>query len=207
MKTWADFVPEIVMYVADCPHFTIADRAHAAAIEFYRDSRAWRSTLPLTLATTVANQGQYTITNPAGQELVGLPAAWLDDAEIPEALPGDVNGFSPGEVGTKHSLLLVSGTIIQLLPATATAGQVIKAQVAYGPTPAATGLDDELYAKHLNTLRELILCRLKYMQGKPWSNVSEARLHDLEYQRRALDDGTAAGPVRRNRLRTRLSKI
>lgn len=205
MAIWADFVPKVAMYVADCPHFTIAEEAQKAAIEFYRDSRAWRSSGTVTLGTTVANQANYTIINPAGQELVGLPAVWLDGVEIAEARPGDVNDITPGMTGTKHKLLLLDGSTVKLLPATVTAGRAIVAQVAYAPTAAATGISDALFALHFDTIRNLILCGLKGMQGKPWSDAAGARAYDAKYQSGAADDGSAAGPVRRNRLRTKMA--
>jgi len=208
MKTWADFVPKIVMFAADCPHFTIEEEAKRAAIEFYRETRAWRSTLPVTLvAATVASQASYTVAPPEGLEMVGLPAVWLDDVEIAEARPGDVNDITPIETGTRHSVLLTSGTTIRLIPPTVTAGRVIKAQVAYTPTEAAAGIEDAKFHEHLETIKHLALSRLKYMQGKPWSDPAGARACEAEYQRRALDDGAAAGPVRRNRLRTRKQVI
>lgn len=202
MKTWADFVPEIIMFVPDCPQFTVENEARQAAIEFFGDTRCWRSSTPVTvIAATVANQADYTVTPPTGLELCGLPAAWLDGEEIGEALPGDLDDLAPGKTGTQHMVMAVDGVTVRLIPPTVTAGRVVKATCAYRPTQASAGIDDDKFFEHLSTIRDLALSRLYRMQGKPWTDTVAAASRESSYNSAALSASTAAGPRRRRRLR------
>lgn len=207
MAPWAAFVPDITNYVVDCPHFTIEEAARTAAIDFFQWSRVWRATTVVTLATTVANQAAYTVTPPAGAELAGLPVAWLNGKEIKEARAGRQYDYKPGETGTTHEVLVTGGTTILLIPPTVTAGLVLTGFPAYQPTEAATTLDDALFHSYKRTIRELALSYLKAMQGKPWSDPAAATGHMKAYMAASGYEGMNAGPVRRNRLRTKKAAI
>lgn len=207
MKLWIDFAPDIAPFVTDCPAFTIADQAKAVAIDYFRETRVWRSAAPVALCTIVAADDTYTVTNTAGQEIIGLPTVWLDGIEINEATPGKLRDFDIGKTGAVTDVLLLDGATIQLLPMPTAAGGVVKAIVAYAPTAAATGISDELYALYSATLRDLTLARLKSMQGKPWSDAAGGDADERAGMSASLYDSTMAGPTRRNRLRTKKALI
>lgn len=208
MKTWIDMAPFVAMYAADCPVFTIAEEAQLAAVEFFADTRVWRSEDRILLATTTAGQAAYSVTNPANTEIVGLPAVWLGNREIGEALQRDRADLATEPVGRPEKLALITGVTVRLLPTPQIGGEELRATVAYGPTMAAAGIaDDAVYLAHRETLRELTLAKLKRMQGKPWSDPRAAEQHQREYEQRASDASTLAGPRRRNRLRTKHLKV
>lgn len=207
MTTWADFVPDIAMHAADCPHFTIMDQARIEATDFFRETRIWRSTTPVTIATSVTGTGLYAVTNTSGQEIIGLPTVWQDNIEIKEGTPAKARDYDLGKTGKTKFALMLDGATVQLLPAPDSTGRVIKAIVAYAPTAAATGISDALYALYGRTLRDRILAKLKSMKGKPWADPIGAR--EIEHASAAgtLRDSTMAGPMARNRLRTKMSVI
>jgi hypothetical protein len=224
MTTWASVVPEVVMYVADCPSWTIQEQVRSAAIDYFRTTRLWRSTTPLTLATTVAGQGTYTIAGAmpyVDVEVAGLPALWLDNVEIGEALGGALNNIYPGQTGTgtigsgtgqvtsgyRVQVALVDGTSLQFLPAPDTAGQVLKGQVAFRPTEAAAGIPDTVYALYGRTIRNLAISRLMTMQGKPWSDAKGAMQWRGDYLATSMWDSTQQGARRRTALRTKKANI
>lgn len=206
MTTWADTTPFVALYAADCPAFAIADAVQLAAIEFFTHTRVWRSAPRITLGTTVASQADYTVAPPTSLDMVGLPAAWIDDKEIYEALQRDSTDVKPGDLATTSAdmkILVTAANQVTLLPAPVTPGQVLRGTVAYAPSQSATGIEDAMWLKYRETIRELALAKLKRMQGKPWSQLGEAGMHQATYDQRAIDESTAAGPLRRNRLRTR----
>lgn len=203
-RTWLDMVPDITMFLADCPAFTIVDEMKRVARQYFATSRSWRSTTPVTLATIIIAQAQYTVVgNPAGQEIAGLPAVWIGNDEVDEARPGLQNEYFPGETGTRLAVMAIDGATIQVVPVPSAAAGVIKAIVAYMPTAAATGLPEQLYLLHLEALREKVLSRLKAQKDKPWydpGGVIDAR-REASVQGNRLSSNI--GPIRRNPKRTK----
>lgn len=205
-KIWADFTPRLAVHLPDVPSFTVTDEAVESAREFFQEARAWRSN-KITLATTVALQADYTITNPTDQEICGLQAVWLDSKEIKVAAPGDEDDYEPGEEGLVERVQLVDTVTVRLLPTPTTAGNVVKGVVAYMPALTAAGLSDALFALHWRPIMHKIAMRLMLQQGKPWFNGKLAQWHSDEYDRLALAAGTLAGPVSRTPLRVKLSPM
>lgn len=203
MTTWNDMAPFVAMFAADCPTFTIAEQAQLATVEFFTDSRVWRTTERLQLGATVAGQASYTVSNPADIELVGLPAAWLGDDEIGEALARDAIELATETPGTPKKVLVTSGTTVRLFPVPVLSGVPIWGIAAYAPTQAAVGIEEARWLQYRETIRELTLAKLKQMQGKPWSDPAAAMRHQALYDQRALGNSTDAGPRRRARLRTK----
>jgi hypothetical protein len=204
MATWDDFVPDTMAYVVDCPHFTVRDEARNAARSYFSDTRVWRSGV-LTLATTVSSQADYTISNPTGLELAGLPAVWIDNVEVPEALPGDRYDVTPDQTGTLHRVLVADGSTIRLIPPDVTAGRIVTGVVAYVPTAASAGITDAMFDAHHRTIRELTLFYLKRMTGKPWADAAGAQRHFQQYMGDAGASSMQAGARRRTRLRVKKS--
>lgn len=203
-RAWLDMVPDITMFLADCPAFTIRDEMVRVARQYFATSRSWRSTVPVTLATIIPLQGSYTVAgNPTGQEIAGLPAVWIGKDEVDEARPGSQNEYFPGETGTKLSVMALDGATIQVVPIPSAAAGIIKAIVAYMPTAAATGLPEQLYLLHMEVLREKVLGRLKAQKDKPWydpGGVIDAR-REAGIQGNRLSSNI--GPIKRNPKRTK----
>lgn len=203
-RAWLDMAPDIAAFLADCPTFIIANEMKVVAQIYFTTSRAWRSVVPVTLATLIVGQASYTVTGaPAGQEIAGLPAVWIGADEVNEARPGDQHDYYPGETGSKLSVMALDGTTIQVIPAPAAAGGIVKAIVAYAPTATATGLPEQLYLLHLEALRGMVIARLKAQKGKPWHDpdgVAPARREaGIEGNRLSAN----IGRIRRNPIRTK----
>jgi hypothetical protein len=175
------------------------------------------------LATTVAGQGTYTIASAmpyVDVEVAGLPALWLDNVEIGEALGGQANNIFPGQSGTgtfgsgtgqsaagyRVQVALIDGTSLQFVPAPDTAGQVLKGQVALKPTETATGIPDAVYALYGRTIRNLAISRLMAMQDKPWSDAKGAMQWRGDYMATSMWDSTQQG-ARRRTLRSKKANI
>lgn len=196
-KLWADFIPAIVSELPDCPRFTMASAVQYVAREFYRNTRAWRARDVL-LATTVAGQAGYTVTtNPADTILVGLPAVWIADKEVDELPFGGEDDVLPTDRDDRPAVGVTGPTSILLVPPPLSSGLLVKATVAYAPSPAATGISDQLHDEHHEAIERAAVARLKRMTGKPWSDMQGAVMAEQEAHRLALQASSAAGPQRR----------
>lgn len=204
MKTWADFIPYVSMRLPSCPTFVMEDAAKRAAIDYFNLSRAWRVD-SVTLATTIAGQAIYTVTNPDLMEMVGLPAVWVNDKEAREAVGGEADDYYPTERGQRLSIGVVGVDKIRVSPLPDTSGQVIKATVAYRPSLAATGIDDELWHAYRETIVFRMLSQLMMDIGKPWSDPKMAQYYSGQYDSEGLNAASDAGPYRRTPLRVKPS--
>lgn len=206
MKLWSEFFKKVSAFAPDIMLPTVEAEAMQASIDFFTESRCWRAE-DVAIGTTVANQSAYTITNPAGQDVVGFPAAWVDGKEISEFRPGDKHEIGPEETGAVRGIRWVDGTHFELLPIPTESGLAITGSVAYAPSDAATGLEDALFALHWRTIVHKICANLLMHNGRAYSNPQMATWHSGEYSRLALDAGSAAGARSRNPLRVKLSPV
>lgn len=195
-KAWADFIPAIVSELPDCPRFTMSAAVQYVAREFYRDSRAWR-VRGVALATTVAGQATYTVTNPSGAILAGLPAVWIADEEVDETPFGGEDDVLPTDSDDRPSVGVIGPAAIMLTPKPITAGLAVTGTVAYMPAATAADISDDLYDLHHEAIERAAVARLKRMTGKPWSDPQGAMVADQDAQRLALQFASEAGPLRR----------
>lgn len=205
MSLWSDFIPLVAMEAPGCPRFELEEVAKRLTIEFYQETRAWRVE-GVTLGTTVANQAEYTVTNPTATDLAGLPAVWIDDVEAPETRPGTQDDGPRSTSSSTNSVGVVAINKIRLSPPPDAAGRVIKATVAYKPGDAATGIDDQLFRDHWQAIRCKILAHLLMQPGKPWTDMKAAGYYENKYATEGCDVSADAGPLKRNPLRVKLSR-
>lgn len=203
IKTWEQLIPTISHRLPQCPTFTMEDELRRAAETFYTETRAWRVHGVTIVAATVASQADYTVTNPSNTELVGLPAVYVNGNEVDETVPGEQPDYPPGYTSDDFSVGVVGAAAVRCTPAPKSGSMIVKATVAYRPGPAATGVEDYLWADHWKAISDLALARLMAQVSKPWSNALMVPFYEAEYQREALRWGSAAGPVRRHRLRVK----
>lgn len=205
MKAWSEFIPLVAMSLPGCPRFEIEGMAKAMAIEFYQQSRAWRARDVTLVASTTLGQADYNVTNPSDTDLAGLPAVWIDGEEVPEIIGGATDDYAPGEQSSTNGVQLTSGSTVRVVPAPDASALVIKATVAYKPASTATGLSDQLFAKHSSVISSKVLQELLIQPGKPWSNANLSAYYGNKAIVDGLNASTEAGRLRRTPLRVRNS--
>lgn len=203
---WIDWAARIQLRLKECPSILIADELRECAIRFYRDGRLWRET-GVTVATTVAGQAEYSVAIASNTMLAGLPAIWVGEDEVDEATPGQGDNFEPDETGTTVCIGVVGSSTIRIYPAPDVSDDIVTATVAYCPTDDSTGLPEPLYFSHRDTIEDMALARLMSQAEKPWTSFALAGEHDRLATSGALYDSTMAGPVRRNRIRSKRSPV
>lgn len=203
---WIDWAARIQLRLKECPAILIADELRECAIRYYRDHRTWRE-INVEIATTVAGQANYTVTCPTYSQLVGLPGVWVDDLEVAEAQPGQLEDYDPEDTGDIEVVSVTGPVTITVAPIPTADDQVITATVAYSPTDDSPGVSEDLYYAHRDTIEDMALTRLMSQAGKPWTNLQLAGSHERQGNAGALFDSTMGGPVRRNRIRTKRSPV
>jgi hypothetical protein len=203
---WLDWSERLQLRLKECPAVVIADELRECAIRFYRDGRVWKET-GIALATTVLGQADYTVTIAADRALAGLPAIWMDDVEVAEAVPGSLDDVAPNDSASTIRIAVMSDNTIRIAPTPPASGVVVTATVAYCPTDTATGITTALYFAHRDTIEDMAMERLMTQPGKPWTDLLQAVNYGRLSAAGALFDSTMAGPVRRTRIRTKKQVI
>jgi hypothetical protein len=198
---WIDWADRLMLELPECPAAIIADELRDAAIEFYRETRAWR-VRNVTIATTVAGQAEYTVSVPSNTALAGLPAVWAGDTEIAEMTPIQEDDTEQDDNNDDSMRVIVSGDdTVRFSPSPATAGTVVTATVAYRPTLQSTGLASGKYLEHRQAIEASVFAKMMKQRGKAWSNPLDATAREREYERLSLLYSSRKGPRRRSRLR------
>lgn len=210
MRAWAEFLPAVMLHLPGCPEFVAEDAIRTAAIEFCVRTRVWKLR-QVTLATSIAGQAEYFITNnPTDAGLCHLHAAWVGQNEVLVGAPGDDLEFFPGETDTGanlgsfrtgYSMELTGRASVALNPAPTLAGQIIVATVSYAPTPAAYALNDAIYFRWHEAIEKKAMHDLMIQVGKPWSDPQMAVFNRERFERLKDEAANTAGPVRKQSLR------
>lgn len=203
---WIDWAERLQLHLRECPTVVIADELRRSAVDFYRDTRAWRTT-GVALCTTVAGQASYSVAVPELTALAGLVTAWLGRVEIDEATPDELDEKTRTSTSGDSVLIGITGpTTVRLAPAPIASGVAVVATVAYRPADDAPSILDSLHQDHRGTIEAMTLERMLAQPGKPWTDYALAGKHSGAAASSALFDSTQAGPVRR-RLRTKWARL
>ncbi len=199
MREWADFIPQVALYLPGCPSFTIADAVRDAAIEFCERSRAWNAER-VTLGNTVAGQRDYSLTtNPVAVGLCHLSAAWIGGIEIAPLNPGDAEDSEPAATAAARDcrIKLTGRASFRLVPAPTSSGDVVIANVAYAPTDAAPGIPEFIAREWHEAIERRAIAELMLQPDKPWSSAT-AGIHMARFDKLLAEaSNLRGGPVRR----------
>ena len=177
MKTWADFLDDVMPEVPGAETNLVEDRIKKAAIEFMDRTRVYQADHPA--LDSVAYQGAYDWnTGDTETEVCHVFNVWYEGEKLTPKngdYLADKYDYWPEEEGTpNHYLLERTDTLtIVPMPIEAVVG-AIAAKVALRPTLDATGIPDDLFADHHEAIAAGALFRLLRMQKKPWTNVDLA---------------------------------
>jgi hypothetical protein len=201
MKTWADFLDDLMPELpgADVP---IVEAALVrAAIEFCDKARVYRGDHPAIDA--VAEQGTYSW-EPTEEnvEVCHIFHVWYAGEQLTprsgEYL-ADTYDYWPEETGTPAHYHVERTDALIVVPAPAEALEdAIVAKVALRPTLDATGIPDDLFAEYRGAIAAGAMSRLMRMQKKPWTNYEMANAYGQAF-RSAIEDAShrmQAGHVR-----------
>jgi hypothetical protein len=186
MKTWDQFLPDILPHCSAAPSMVAEDQARNAAETFLTDSRAWRVWLSITTDDT---KTEYTPALPTGTQMVKLHAAKLD------GVPMDLEPTTPGETGAAWKVW-TDLTTITAGPAAPGAGKTLAVQVSLTVTPDSVGLDDAMFNRYRQGIAHGAIAMVCAASDKPYSNPAKAGEYEGKF--RAVIDKARAEKARGN---------
>lgn len=227
-------MPEVRANTRNCPDPIRMLQLQASVNEFFRRSRAWRQRNTAIL-TTVALQSLYPVViTTSGVEFVQLHSTWYQGSEIPLPQPGEDDNAAPGatvgsadtpnwdddddwfsRTGPTWNMQSPTGwkiyvdnlETLSIAPLPAVAGQAVTGTVSFAPTNDATTLPSFLFAEWRNELAAGAVAMLSEQAGKPWADPMVAKYSRDCFEKGILKAATKHGPIKRNPLRVRPSRV
>lgn len=155
MKTWDTFFPDVLPYIeAGIPEPMVERQILRAAQQFCQRTRAWRAELDPVRTT---GHLSYDIEFPLTAELVRLESAKLDGR--------DITIWRNESDGHGQYIFVPNGKTITFkqMPAT---GLDLVLDVTLKPGEKATGIEDEIYDRYLDTIALEAIARLNGDSGR-----------------------------------------
>lgn len=178
MKTWAEFYPHVLPDVVGCPHPVVDQALREAARQFCLDSKAWQET-EVTTAAGAINRFEFDL--PTQTEIIQVVRASVGGFELEVfglyLLPPDWETDPPCGKALYH----VTEDEYLLFP-TPSAGQAISITLALRPTPVGTGVADDVFNKHVETIAAGAKYRLLKKPRQEWTDLEQAAIFKTEFE-------------------------
>ena len=179
MKTWDQFLRDVMPYVPGCPEPVAEHALLRAAQDFCAGTQVWK--IWLDDITTVADVLEYDLNLELRSELVRLERATLDGRPVvvttEEVLPVDWKTSTAG-IGT--CIFTVDRKTITLLPAQ-TADLVLKVQACLKPSDTAEGVENFIFDQYARQIACGAKASLMMQPGKTYSNPGEGASLEAEF--------------------------
>lgn len=179
---FAEFLPEVLPNVAGCADVVAINAIRNSAIELLERSLAAREVQDV--ITVVAADLPLDVEAPSSSRLVQVLSVTANGLPVPaddQQNSSSMRYYQP--TPTQLSLTPLPTQAIELV-----------VTVAYAPTRKATGVEDWVYQRHLETVADGALARLYVLPGQPWSNPELAGFHAERFR-------TAAERLRADAMR------
>lgn len=175
MTPWSAFFDLISPDVPGCSQAAQVSALRQSAISFCEQSLAWKYDHP-DIAVSVA-VGKYLFSAPGGSVVHAVVYAEFNDSEIEtRAMERDISTWDvKHKTGTPEYVL--GGPISVTLVPTPDVEGTLKLRVVLKPSPAADGLDDDIYSEYRETIVHGALSRLMLSPKKPYTDAVLANYH------------------------------
>lgn len=205
MAAIQDLVEPIAALVTNAPEQAIIEAYRRAAREFCTKTRSYKLTLdPIAAAE---NQGVYTLNPGTGVEVFdATQCKYGAHVFLEKRTREQMKWLLNGRTNAKPEYYRIAGVnVLVVQAAPPAAGENFELEALARPTRSATELDDELVAKHGDTIEEGALGYLLRQPRQAWTDYNASRIHlaffleEIDKQTAlAADDGNV-GVVRRVR--------
>jgi hypothetical protein len=171
MRTWDEFLPEIMPFVPECPDVVVRGAVRDTAMEFCEETLCWQDTMD---ARVEVSERDIPLSTDDDDIVIVRPLriGTEDDGELtPKStrwLDRNVADWRY-ETGTPVYYTLPMNGVLWLAPHTDTAF-TLDLQVALKPGPDSTEGPDDLFTDHRAAIQAGAIARLCVMPGKAWSN-------------------------------------
>ncbi len=172
MKTWDQFLKDVLPHVPGCPEPAAEHAILRAAQEFFGTARVWRAWLPE--ITTVADQTEYFLMLEAKTELVRLERATLDTRPLrvwtEETLPCDWKVYPQG---ADEGVFTPDGRSLFLLPGQL-ADKALAVEASMKPSNSAVGVEDRFFDRYAAQIATGAVAALKAHADKSYTDLTGA---------------------------------
>ena len=179
MKTWDNFYDFVAGDLPGCPFVAIDVALRQAAIDFCSQSLAWKYVHP-DIAVT-AGAPSYNFVPPDQAVVHAVTYAEFEGNEI-DCHTGE-SGIQiydwRNQSGTPQ-YVLGGATSLSLVPTPDVAG-TLKLEVALKPSPAAIGIDDDIFNEYRDAMVHGAFGRLMASPKKPYTQLQLATYHQQQF--------------------------
>ena len=184
MATVSSVVPQVAVHVPEASHPVISIALINAARDLCQKARVLRKTLdPI---DSVADQGVYSPSYPAGYELVDFINVRFEDRGLSPTTTTKLGERDPkwrDKSGNVDWYLRDGANGIRLVKKPSSAvTDAINIEAAVKPALGGDDIDDLLVSEHLGALVDGTLYYLYRMPNKPWSSMNSAGSHNELFQ-------------------------
>jgi hypothetical protein len=197
---YSTLTPRIQGEVPDCPDFFIESRIQEVAMEFFKESKAWR--IDLDPAAVIKNASTYELEVPSKTAVAEvLTILHLTDTLTPKT-EAQLQQLEPEwrtKSGTPKYFTQLSPDTFTIAPIPiATTAKAMSIRIAVYPTIAATRIDSHIFNDNYSALISGTLAKILLMTGKSWSDPNMGAVYAQTYNQelQAAKDTAQNGRVR-----------
>ena len=165
---------EALIAAPGCPETLVRRMLRQSAVDFYRETKAWRVTTEV--APVIKGNREVELDIPANTSMVMLFWAKLNGEQLQLISSQHLTGL----VGRPVAIAIDGpGRTVQLdkVPEDSFLRNGLVARVAVAPTAALNDLPDELYAAHRDGILYGAITRLLAMPNVAWGNLLDAQVY------------------------------
>jgi hypothetical protein len=179
VKTWDNFYDFVAGDLPGCPFAAVDVALRQAAIDFCSQSLAWKYSHPDIAVTS--GTASYNSVPPAQAVVHAVTYAEFEGSEI-DCHTGE-SGIQiynwRNQAGTPE-YVLGGVTALTLVPTPDVVG-TLKLEVALKPSPAAIGIDDDVFDEYRDAIVHGALARLMASPKKPYTQLQLATYHHQQF--------------------------
>lgn len=183
MKVWSEFYDYVKPHVPGADNALVDLHLREAAIEFYERSQAWRWTHPQIVTTALTANYPFVPLGSGETEVHVINYAEFNGEPINVDTSEFQNRYSDWRnLEAQPEFAIADQTDVILVPIPIADGTIDNMIVSLKPTPASTGIFDDLqYNDYRTSIVHGVLYRLMMLPKKPFTNYQVAADHLVDF--------------------------
>lgn len=165
---------EALIAAPGCPETLVARMLRQSAVDFYRETKAWRVTTEV--APVIKGNREVELDTPANTQLVMLYWAKLDDKSL-ELVSSQKLSTKVGKPTALAAEGLTRVVLLNVTPEDSFLRNGLVARVALAPTVELNDLPAELFSAHRDGILYGAISRLLAMPNVAWGNLQDAQVY------------------------------
>jgi hypothetical protein len=169
-----DLLTEALISAPGCPETLVERMLRQSAVDFYRDSKAWRVTTDV--SPVIQGVREVELEVPSGTQVVTVFWVKLDGKVLSAASLRNLREYA----GTPQAFAVdgLTGRLqLDVLPEQSYLRNGLIAHMALMPRTELTDLPSELYAAHRDGILYGAIARLLAMPNVAWSSLNDAQTY------------------------------